>query len=185
MATLIAKLEGAVEEEKQMLQLINRKEEITLLLSNCQESKQRCEKVYEAANKYLSLTAATSLVKELSSCSADEFCLIETLGQTSQNAIDTNDKLSYNSLPQIEGCGEIFSPKRLDKYRSELFATNKSVGDIFLKVSNFEREVGRLKTELKDQKSLSKDIETKAEDQTAKILEMNEELSLLLKVRKI
>jgi hypothetical protein len=188
-ATLIAKLEGAVVEENQILQLMTRKEEIHLLLPNCLESKQQCEKNYEAANTILSLNEASKLVKELSAYSASELFLITKLGQTSHGVDGTNQKVrtdrvkrQSDSPSRTKSCGEVSISVRLDECRSELSSANKSMSDIIFKITNLEKEVGQLKVEYKDHKNLEESVETKIKFQIATIIEMGEELSLLLKV---
>ena len=188
-ATLIAKLEGAVVEEKQILQLMTRKEEIYLLLSNCLESKQQCEKNYEAANTLISLNEASNLVKELLAYSANELFLITKLGQASHGVDVTNQRVmtdkvkrQSSSPSRTKSRGEISISARLDECRSELSSANKSMSDIIFKISNLEKEVCRLKAEYKDHKNLEEGVETKIKFQIATIFEKSEELSLLLKV---
>ena len=189
MATLIAKLEGAVIEEKQILHLMTRKEEIFLSLSNCLESKQQCEKKYEAANNILSLIEASNLAKELSAYSANELLLITKLSQTSHGVDGTNQKLmsdrvkrQFNFPSRTKSSGEISISVRLDECRSELSSANKSISDILFKISSLEKEVGRLKAEYKDHENLEECVKSKIKLQIATIFEMGEELSLLLKV---
>jgi uncharacterized small protein (DUF1192 family) len=188
-ATLIAKLEKAVLEEKQILQLMSRKEEIYLLLSNCLESKQQCENNYEAANTFISLNEASDLVKDLLAYSANELSLITKLGPTSHGVDGTNQKVitdrvkrRSNSPSRTKSRCEISSSARLDECRSELSSANKSMSDIIFKISNLEKEVSRLKAEYKDHKNLEESVQTKIKFLIATIFEMGEELSLLLKV---
>lgn len=188
-ANLIIKLEEAVEEEKQILQLMNIREDIISSLINSQQSKQRCEEIYEAANKYLSLTTAKNLVKDLLADGNSELSLIKKLNHTShningvsQNAVGTGCKRSHNSQQQTESFGEMVISESLDEHRSELASANKSVSDTLLKISNLEKEVARLETELKEKKKVNKDIDTKIKYQKVDILKMGDELSLLLKV---
>lgn len=188
-ASLIIKLEGAVEEEKQVLQLMSRREDIISSLINSQQGKQRCEEIYEAANKYLSLITAKNLVKDLLADGSSELSLIKKLNQTTpninganQNSVGTGYKRSQNSQQQTERFGQMIITERLDEHRSQLASANKSVSDTLLKISYLEKEVARLETDLKEKKKMNKHIDTKIEYQKVNILEMGDELSLLLKV---
>ena len=188
-ANLIINLEGAVEEEKQILQLISRREDIISSLINSQLGKQRCEEIYEAANKYLSLITAKNLVNDLVANGSSELSLIQKLNYTthsingiSQNAVGTVYRRFHNSQQQTERFGQMIITERLDEHRSELASANKSVSDTLVKVSNLEKEVARLDAELKEKKKANKDIDTKRKCQKVDILQMGDELSLLLTV---